>query len=178
MIFLSGVHGVGKSYFCQRVNVELGIVTHSASKLIANRKNVNFANDKLIPDIDNNQQYLLAAVNDLNFSSTKYILDGHFCLLNSDGNVSRIPTETFIALHPEAIILLTETPEIIAERRGQRDGIIPDVSAIQHFQDEEMYYANEIAEVLGVPITISSGSNDFEKTLCFLQAIIRRIENG
>lgn len=152
MIFISGVHGVGKSYFCDQVKANLGIHTYSASKLIASRKNVDFSNNKLILDIDDNQLYLLAAVQELNASSAQYHLDGHFCLLNADGIVTRIPPETFKALQPEAIVLLTERPEIIAERRKQRDGIIHDVSAIRRFQDEESSYAKEIAEEQGVPI--------------------------
>lgn len=178
MIFISGVHGVGKSYFCDKVKADLGIETHSASKLIAERKNDDFSNDKLIPDIDDNQPYLLAAVQELNVSGTQYLLDGHFCLLNADGIVTRIPPETFEALQPEAIVLLTERPEIIAERRKQRDGIIHDVGAIRHFQDEESLYAKEIAEALGVPIKISVGANDVHNTLCFVQANMRRGKDG
>ena len=60
MIFISGIHGVGKSYFCDKVKAELGIDTFSASKLISERKNTGFSSNKLIPDIDENQQYLTA----------------------------------------------------------------------------------------------------------------------
>ena len=178
MIFISGVHGVGKSYFCDKVKADLGIETHSASKLISVRKNADFSNDKLIPDIDDNQLYLLAAVHELNASGTQYLLDGHFCLLNADGIVTRIPPETFKVLQPEAIVLLTERPEIIAERREQRDGIIHDVGAIRHFQDEESLYAKEIAEALGIPIKITAGANDINSTLCFVQATMRRAQDG
>ena len=38
MIFISGIHGVGKSHFCNQVEEELNIVTYSASKLIAEKK--------------------------------------------------------------------------------------------------------------------------------------------
>lgn len=178
MILISGVHGVGKSYFCNKVKTELGIDTHSASKLIATRKNAIFSNDKLISDIGDNQLYLLTAVQELNTSGTQYLLDGHFCLLNADGQVTRIPPETFTALRPEAIVLLTERPDIIAERRKQRDGIIHDICAIKHFQNEETLYAKEIAEALGVPIMISIGSNDINNTLRFVQATIRRDKDG
>jgi len=178
MIFISGVHGVGKSYFCDKVKAELGIDTRSASKLIAERKNADFSSDKLIPDIDDNQPYLLAAVQELNTSGTQYLLDGHLCLLNANGVVTRIPPETFKALQPEAIVLLTEKPEVIAERRKQRDSIDHDVDDIRRFQDEETSYAKEIAGVLGVPIKISAGADDLNNTLCFVQATMRRGKHG
>ena len=61
MIFISGVHGVGKTFFCDRVREATGIESYSASKLITQKKHSEFAKDKLIPDIDENQQYLIHA---------------------------------------------------------------------------------------------------------------------
>ena len=178
MIFISGIHGVGKSYFCNIVKDRLGIGTFSASQLIAERKQVAFSRDKLIPDIDINQQYLLAAVEELNIKSSTYLLDGHFCLLDAIGQVSRIPIETFTALHPEAIVLLTEKPEIIAMRRKQRDNIDHDVKGIHHFQNEEIAYATEVAELLDIPLKISTGASDLDNTLCFMRTFVGRDSNG
>ena len=178
MIFISGVHGVGKSFFCDKVNAELGIDTHSASKLISERKNAGFSSDKLIPDIDDNQLYLLAAVQELNAADRQYLLDGHFCLLNAEGQITRIPLETFTSLRPDTIVLLTEKPNVIAARRKQRDGIDHDANDIRHFQDEEISYAKEVAEALGVPIKISEGVGDFNNMLDFVQATTRRGKDG
>lgn len=178
MIFISGVHGVGKSYFCNKVKENLDVDTFSASKLISERKHSGFSRDKLIPDIDDNQQYLLMAVQDLNTAGTHYLLDGHFCLLNAVGHVTRIPKDTFIALHPDAIVLLTEKPETIAERRRQRDGIDHSIDSIQQFQDEESAYAEEIAEKLGIPLRVSAGADDLENTLDFVRETMRRVNDG
>lgn len=38
MIFVSGIHGVGKTYFCNLVKKKLGIKNYSASQLIAERR--------------------------------------------------------------------------------------------------------------------------------------------
>ena len=62
MIFISGVHGVGKSYFCNLVKESTGIDCFSASTLIRERKKQGFPADKRVADIDENQLYLLAAV--------------------------------------------------------------------------------------------------------------------
>lgn len=65
MIFISGVHGVGKTYFCDMVKKELGINAYPASQLIAKKKKAGFDSSKLVSDIDKNQQYLLMAVKEL-----------------------------------------------------------------------------------------------------------------
>ena len=169
MIFISGVHGVGKSYFCNLVKEATGIECYSASSLIKERKKQGFPADKRVADIDENQLYLLAAVEDLRASLGEFLLDGHFCLLNTDGIITRISLDTFTILKPEAIILLTEDPEVIAMRRKDRDGVKHKASDIKAFQDEEIKYAKEVAELLQVPLKISNGSNDIDSTIEFVR---------
>ena len=84
MIFISGVHGVGKSYFCNLVKEATGIECYSASSLIKDRKKQGFPADKRVADIDENQLYLLVAVDDLRSSLGEFLLDGHFCLLKTE----------------------------------------------------------------------------------------------
>lgn len=170
MIFISGVHGVGKSYFCNLVKEATDIECFSASTLIKERKKQGFSNDKLVADIDENQLHLLAAVNDLRNSFGEFLLDGHFCLLNTKGMITRIPLDTFTTLKPEAIILLTEDPEIIAKRRQERDGVEHKASDIKVFQDEEVKYAKEISDLLNIPLKISTGSSDAESTIEFIRS--------
>lgn len=90
MIFISGIHGVGKTFFCNLVKKETGIETYSASALITQKKHAGFSKDKLISDIGSNQHYLLQAVDELKSSGHNFILDGHFCLLDTYGVISRI----------------------------------------------------------------------------------------
>ncbi len=169
MVFIGGVHGVGKSFFCNKLLEITGISTFSASKLIEERKNITFKSDKLIVDIDDNQNYLLDAVDSLKDQKVDFVLDGHFCLLDGDGNVTRIPEQTFSDLKPDAIVLLTEKPEIIAERRNTRDGIKDDIELIRRFQNEEVSYAREVSEKMSIPIYISGGAENIERAIDFIQ---------
>ena len=168
MIFISGVHGVGKSFFCDQVRERLGMESYSASRLISERKKAGFPASKLIPDIDDNQPYLLDAVEELKAKGEDFLLDGHFCLLDGSGVITRIFENTFTSLHPDAIVLLTEDPAIIAERRSRRDDVAPVVDEIRIFQEEEIKYAQEIADLLKVPIKISKGSKDVDNTISFI----------
>ena len=168
MIFISGVHGAGKSFFCDLVRKQIGIESYSASKLIIERKKAGFPASKLIPDIDENQQYLLDAVEELRASGKDFLLDGHFCLLDGSGVITRISEDIFTTLHPEAIVLLTEDPIVIAQRRRSRDDVFPVVDDIRAFQEEEIKYAREIADLIRVPIKISKGSIDIDNTISFI----------
>lgn len=90
---------------------------------------------------------------ELRESGTDFILDGHFCLINkSTGNLERISLETFTTLTPEAIVLLTEKPKVIVERRNTRDRI----DETPELQNMEKQYAKEVAELLNAKLFISS----------------------
>lgn len=171
MIFISGVHGVGKSYFCNMVKEVTSIESYSASMLITQKKHLGFAKDKLIPDIDDNQQYLLQAVDELKALGQNFILDGHFCLLNASGIITRIPHNTFTLLKPDSIILLKEKPEVIAARRKDRDGIDVSIQSIEDFQQEECVYAKEVAEDIGARIFISEGADDLTQAIEFIKSL-------
>lgn len=163
MIFVSGIHGVGKTFFCKMVKKELNIQSYSSSQLIATRRNKGFLTDKLVQNIDDNQPLLVSAVDELRKTEGEFILDGHFCLLNAIGEITRIPADTYMSLKPDKIVLLMEQPEIIAERRLQRDGVYQEVSDIKAFQEAEKEYAEEIAEQLSIPLVISHGADDLNR---------------
>ena len=113
------------------------------------------------------------AVDELRTLENSFILDGHFCLLNEKGEITRIPEDTFCELKPDNIILLTEDPSIIADRRKERDGIEYSVEEIQSFQNAEAAYAAEIADMLSIPILISQGKHDADMTLQYIADIVR-----
>lgn len=165
IIFVSGIHGVGKTYFCNMINEKLGIKNYSASQIIAGRRKKGFSADKFVSDIDDNQVLLLDAINELQQANKEFILDGHFCLLNEDGAITRIPMETYTLLKPDTMILLLESPKIIAERRLQRDGIQQDECTITDFQEAEKVYATEIAKQLNIPLEISRGASDLGRII-------------
>lgn len=170
MILVSGIHGVGKSFFCDRMKEQLNIKHYSASQLITARRNRGFSEDKHVPDIDDNQPLLIESIKELRQKGGEFILDGHFCLLDASGRVTRIPSETYTALNPDRIILLTECPEIISERRKIRDGIQQDIREITAFQSEEKAYAAEISDQLKIPFMVSNGADDIQRVIDWVKA--------
>lgn len=167
MIFLAGIHGVGKDVFSKEIEEKTGIKSYLASRLIQEQGNMSFNVNKRTNNISKNQDYLVEAIRNKNLSG-RYILNGHFCLLNSNGEVERIPFDTFSSLKPERIIVLIERPEIIIARREIRDKIATSVEETKKFQDEEIAYGREVAKLLDIPIGIFNATNEREKVIDFV----------
>lgn len=119
-----------------------------------------------------NQDYLVAAIRELEKVETNYLLDGHFCLLDSLGTVYRVPTNTFEELCPQALIVLFDSPKRIADRLSIRDGVQHEVSEIEAFQKEELRYAQEISERLGIPFLAVDNSESLCEAYSFIEKIL------
>lgn len=154
MFFIGGIHGVGKSVFCEVLSRTMQIPHFSSSELISRQKNEKFNTDKKVSDYNNNQNFLLDGIKNQNLNGANFLLDGHFCLINNENEIIRIPENTFIDLAPSKILVLINEPEVIWERLLERDGIKYDLEFIEVFQSQELSYANEISVKLNIPISI------------------------
>jgi adenylate kinase len=150
IIFVSGVHGVGKGYLCSQINNEINLPTFSASALIKSIKNKEIDFNKKVVDLDDNQDHLIKAISCLNVDSKHIILDGHFCLFDGE-KVIEISADIFESLPIEAIITMTDLPEKIHNRLQSRDGKSLPISVIEQLQDEEIVHSKFIAQHLNVP---------------------------
>lgn len=161
MIFLGGIHGVGKGYFSKILEKELEIKAFSSSELIKNQNKL----DKRVKDIKGNQNKLLIQVDSLKEMYDNFILDGHFCLIDDKGNFSEIPKETFIGLNPQIVVLMEEDPVTIVERRKSRDKIELPIDKMCDFLRYERNYALKISKLLGKELIICNSSEEYEFTI-------------
>lgn len=154
MIFITGVHGVGKTYICRQLAQD--IIVYSASKLIEQYVQIRYNGYKKAYDLDDNQNYLIYAVNQKENEGEKFILDGHFCLFNANGDIERISYEVFNKLNIEGIILLWSEEETIQKRIQQREKKSEILSLYEIFelQKQEMEYAKEVALKLNIPLIL------------------------
>lgn len=159
IVFIGGIHGVGKSYLTEKISSQLGIRSYSASKLISMLKEKEFSTNKYIDSIDTNQDQLIHSI-ELNTNDTEsFLLDGHFCLLNINREVEKVPKTTFLAMSPRAIVVLFDSIVSIKKRLDARDSIIYETDFLARFQDSELEYAKEISELLEVPILLFDVTN-------------------
>lgn len=170
MIILGGVHGVGKSYFCKMLEQQIRITTYSASTLIADQKNSELTKNKFTKNISENQQHLITAIEAIKQRNTRFLLDAHFCLLDNNGAIVKIPQDVFRQLKPQAILVLTEDPQIIAERRKARDDILLEAREIETHQKEECAHSLTVANALDIPHRVYRGKEGYANAITFIEA--------
>lgn len=143
---LSGAHGVGKGYLLKRIENKIGNYTIlSASALISKYKCATDAGYKKVMHVNKNQDVLISALNQEQFSTSQdIILDGHICIYNADGLIERIPEYFFIEGQISGIIILQDSEEEIFNRINQRDSKSINIEDIIKMQNEEQKYAEEI----------------------------------
>lgn len=156
IIFVAGVHGVGKTTACTEAAKLLNSKSYSASQLIRSEKEEAISNKvKQVKDIGGNQKLLINAVSKLLQETQKpIILDGHFTLLNSLNNCEAIGIELFEQLPLIEIILFKDKPQKIFDRIRLRDGNSFSIEEIKHHQEKEIYEAKYIASTLNIKLKI------------------------
>jgi len=154
MYFVCGVHGVGKTTYCQFLRQKLGIPYYSASKLIEKNIKLNQRRTKKIDRIIERQFALINEVKNLEKEHENFILDGHLCLINKEGIIERISKEVFKALNIQEICCLKADEMDILQRIQKRDNIDWDLTFVENFQKEEMEYAIELSAMLDIKLNI------------------------
>lgn len=149
IIFISGVHGVGKSTLCSKINQKFGLPFYSASSLIKELKNSAVDVNKQVVDAEKNQDYLIMALDNLNTQAVTILLDGHFCLFGSSGIVD-IPIKTFESMQLSSIVAMHDSPEKIYQRLVERDGKSLSIQIIDDLQIRELRMAEYTANQLRV----------------------------
>ena len=96
IIFVAGIYGVGKSTLCERLGLFIGIPCYSAGNLISALNGETYGRNKTVANKENNQDILVAAVNDRLQKDTAFILAGHFCIFDKLFNVARLPESFFL----------------------------------------------------------------------------------
>lgn len=164
IIFLAGIHGVGKTTLSQQMTNGTEIKSVSASNLIkSSLKNINL-NKKITDNIVKNQNHLLRAIEENLDPQSKYIMDGHFCLLNKNREVEKIPLSTFIDISPLAIIVLYDDLNKVFSRLQCRDKInVLDKKTLNAMQKCELEHGFFIAHSLGIPFLSCNISSNLIK---------------
>jgi len=165
MFLLSGVHGVGKGYFVQKnLKDDERFTVLEASQLISMYKKADDAGYKKVKDISDNQQILLSALQSKRkIIKNDIILDGHICMLNSDGSTQSIPEDFIQVAQIHGIILLQDEVERIIERQKSRDGLNLSVDIIREIQEEEKRICQSIFSKYKIPYMIIDNTCEYQQ---------------
>lgn len=156
IFLLSGVHGVGKGYFLQKVlKDDNNYTVLEASSLIRQYKDAEDAGYKMVKDVSDNQKVLLEAlIRERRQINTDIILDGHLCIINRNGDIERIPKDFFLKAFIQGIILLQDDEESIIKRQYLRDGVGLERQTIFKIQEDEMRYCEFLKDNINIPYAV------------------------
>ena len=163
IIFLGGIHGVGKGTICKEIASETKLIHLTASQILK-WEEISELGNKKVENISSTQERLIIGLKKLIQKNENYLLDGHFCLLNSEGIPSRVDEETFRQINPKLLTIVIDNPHEIAKRLSTRDGKIYDFETLNNFQNMEIEYAKYLSEKHSIPyVEIKNG--DFNQLL-------------
>jgi len=159
IIFIGGIHGVGKSTICQHICRELNLEYLSASELLKWEDINDDAKNKKVRDIPFTQNRLIAGLSNTIQEGHYYLLDGHYCLLNEKAEVEKVSIDIFMQINPKALGLILGDIREIKSRLDLRDNKNYDFGLLEQLQNSELDYAKELSVALKVPLYIEE-SND------------------
>lgn len=156
--FIGGIHGVGKGTICKEIESKTRLIHITASEVLKWNE-ISFSENKLVKNISSTQERLIYGLKNLIEEDKEYLLDGHFCLLNSYGLPIRIDEDTFDQINPKAIVIVIDDAEKIAKRLELRDSKIYSIQILNDLQEMEIEYAKYLSDKYSIPyIEIRDGN--------------------
>ncbi len=160
IVFVGGIHGVGKGTICKAIAKECAIPHYSASQLLKWTE-ISTEQNKRVTDFDETQERLLKGIENTIQNNVLSLLDGHFILLNKEGIPEIIDEQIFIKIHPIAIGVVTKKPELIKEQLENRDNKEYDLNILMEMQRLELSHSKYISKKLKLPFfEINGGGLD------------------
>lgn len=160
IVFIGGIHGVGKSTICLNICQKLNLEYLSASELLKwNDINDDIKNKK-VEDIPYTQNRLITGLKNIVNHEKFYLLDGHYCLLNKDNEVENISINTFLMINPIAFCLILGDVLEIKNRLEVRDSKPYKYELLELLQDSELNYSKLLSKTLNTPLHVGN-NNDY-----------------
>lgn len=174
VIFIGGVHGVGKTTLCNNIANIFDINHYSSSELIAKYNADKVRKDKKVENVKSNQNILIKALKEYTNEKEMYLLDGHFCLINKRGIIEEVPKVTFKDINILHIILLVDDPGIILKRIQSRDSnSLYSSEFITNFQNCEINYAKYISNEINAKFDVIELNKDSNYVNTFKELVYR-----
>lgn len=164
VVFVGGIHGVGKSSLCKNICRELNIQYLSASALLKWNELNEDPKNKKVESIPDTQTRLIFGLQKAVKENDYYLLDGHYCLLNSENKIIQVPLNTFKQINPKRMVLILGDISEIKKRLEVRDNKLYDLGLLESLQNEELAYAQHLSKTLRVELTKGT-KNDYSAIL-------------
>ncbi|ASG06513.1 ATP-binding protein [Vibrio parahaemolyticus] len=166
-IFISGIHGVGKTTLAKELSKKLELQHYACSSLINNYIDKTDEN-KRVTNIQENQRVLINAYKNLASEHT-IILDGHVTLLDDDGNPTPIKSSVFRELDIGVFVLVVDDVDEILERLQLRDNLKWNVRYIKEMKSCEKKTIEMISRELNIELIEYKFDSDIDKLALYLK---------
>lgn len=151
IIFIGGIHGVGKGTLCKKLSTENKIPHFSSSDLLKWNE-ISAKENKVVKDFNHTQNRLLNGIENQIEKNKLTLLDGHFCLINQNGTPEKIDEEVFRLIQPIAICIKIQDVDTIHERLEIRDGNKYKIETLNAMQELELSQALKVSQLLSIPL--------------------------
>lgn len=163
IIFIGGIHGVGKGTICKKIASKTDLIHITASEILK-WDEISSSDNKLVNNISSTQERLINGLKSLIKNDKRYLLDGHFCLLNSNGIPCKIDEDTFDSINPKIISIVIDDIGKIVDRLEKRDNKKYDIKILDELQKMEIEYAKDLSKKYSIPY-IEIKNNDYKSLL-------------
>jgi len=151
IVFVGGIHGAGKGTVCRLVCEQTGRL-HLVASEVLKWNDISLSENKNVSNIADTQERLIRGLKNTIITGESYLLDGHFCLFDSNGNIEQVPLNTFGRIRPRFIAIVITYPVLIQQRLKERDGITYSLKTLSEMQEEESQHAKYIANIFGLDL--------------------------
>lgn len=176
LFFVGGVFGVGKSTLCEALRTPLNAEHLKASDLIHFTPEQHDPTRKAVSDIEESQRRLVRAFSSHNRTKPNTVLDGHYCLVDTNQRISPVPITIFQTLNPAALLLVEAEPSVILERLHRRPGRPYSPDLVEQLIFEERHSAMQVSATLDVPLKSWSSGTPIESVIAFFDSSLARTQ--
>ncbi len=155
LIFIGGIHGVGKSHLQSILASALPDARQLSASELLNWRSADKRVDSPSALADN-QSILASRILNIKRQYPLTILNGHFCITLSDGRFEYVGDDVFLQIHPSLIICMICEPVLIHKRLIARDGESPATTVLADMQQKELDRAAHVSDLLSIPLIIHS----------------------
>ena len=187
IVFVGGVHGSGKSTLSRYLAGALPAAHVTAGGLIREAASADHvvtvgAQGKMVPDVDANQAVLLRGLSAFQARTSDdprpLLLDGHFTLMNPEGEIVEVPAKVFAVIAPVAVLLVEADAAVVHRRLAERAPEAPSADVIAALAARERARATATAGALQVPIFSLAGDGSIEQEGQGVVDSLRRLVGG
>ncbi|QNR48230.1 ATP-binding protein [Pseudomonas chlororaphis] len=161
VVFVGGIHGVGKTNFCQKLADLTGLRHRTVSEIINEESpSIDFDGSKKSYRLEENQRAFMNWL-ERNRDKNRLLLDGHFTLLDMTRQFYNVEINVFQHIRPSGLICLESPVDLVVSRLEKRDGQVWSRDLVRSMAINEKERAEFVATTLGVPVCILSSDDVF-----------------